>query len=53
MKDKTRDELLVAMAAGIETLVALGNSEDAKESDMRLLKCIWRAQKENFNEEAI
>lgn len=51
MTNKTRDELLLAIAAGLETLLSDKNTEDAKDAGMRLLKYVWLGQKENRIEE--
>lgn len=51
MTNKTRDELLLAIASGLEVLVAQIKSEDAHDSSMRLLKWYHRGWKENNAEE--
>lgn len=51
MTTKTRDELLLAIASGLESLLSESNSEFAKDDGCKLLKCIWKAQKEKQTEE--
>ena len=51
MTTKTRDELLLAIASGLESLLSESNSAFAKDDGCKLLKCIWKAQKEKQTEE--
>ena len=46
MTDKTRDDLLLAMASGIESLLGKCSDEFAKESDKVLLEALYKAGKE-------
>ena len=49
MTDKTRDELLIAMANGIEAVVGKETDDIAKESDKALIGAIWTAGKEQVS----
>ena len=51
MTNKTRDELLLAIASGIESLLSENDSIFARDDGCKLLKCILKAQKENQIEE--
>ena len=46
MTDKMRDELLLAMASGVESLLGKCSDAFAKESDQVLLEAIYKASRE-------
>ena len=49
MTDKTRDELLLAMASGVESLLGKCSDAFAKESDKVLLEALYKAGKEQVS----
>ena len=51
MTDKTRDELLLAMASGIEALLGKCSDDFVKKSDKILLELLAKASQEQVFEE--
>ena len=52
MTDKTRDDLLLAMASGVESLLGKCSDAFAKESDEVLLEALYKAGKEQVESTA-